>query len=85
MDRTREGEGIRANLLSYNASRADNRAIAYLDRCHQSAVGADESARADFRFIFQKSIIVAGDSARADVRPRADRRIAGGSPARPAE
>src|SRR5690606_6723186 len=58
------------------ASGSNNGIGADTDRGDQRAVRADEGALADYRLVLEIAVVVAGDRARADVRPGADLGIA---------
>src|SRR5205823_7612673 len=69
-------ETVGLDIARDHRSRPDDSAVANSHRRHQRRVRADERAGADHRPIFAEPIIIAGDRAGADVRPRADRGIA---------
>src|ERR1700732_4353548 len=70
------GDATVGNLAVNPRAGADIGAAADLDRRHQRGVGADERAGADLGLVLCEAIIVAGDSARADIGVDADMGIA---------
>src|SRR5690348_10899964 len=71
-----DGKAVRLHVASYHRARPDNRAVADPHRRDQGRVGSDEGALADLRPVLAKAVVIAGDGARANVRARADGRVA---------
>src|SRR5690606_3787798 len=71
-----DGERIGRDILCDNAAGARIGAIADFHRRDERRVRADERARADIGEMLAEAVIIAGDGARADIRMRADARIA---------
>src|SRR5688572_8620275 len=67
-----DSQRARLNIARDDASRADERTVADLDRRNQRAVGADEGALADLGAVLGEAVIVAGDRAGADIGLLAD-------------
>src|ERR1700688_3262224 len=73
---TLERHRIVGHLAGNDRARTDIGPAADLDRRHQRRVGADERAGADLGLVLCEAVIVAGDSARADIGVGADMGIA---------
>ena len=64
------------DILGDHAAGGHDRALAHRDRGNQRRVRADEGLCADPRPMLGGAVVIAGDRARADIRPRADLRVA---------
>ena len=76
MTRAPKRQRARGNIARDDRAGGDISAVADLNRRYQLRAGADEGAFADFGFGFFPAVVVAGDGAGADVRARADFRVA---------
>src|SRR4051812_31133287 len=65
-------ERVVRHVLADRAAGADKSAVADGDGSDERRIGADKGFLPDFGLVLQKSVIVAGDSARADIGLFAD-------------
>ncbi len=76
MRRTFDGERVGGDIFRDDAARADIRAVADLHGRDECCVGTDERARADIGEMLVEAVVITGDGPCADIRARADARIA---------
>src|SRR5260370_40249192 len=72
----RDGQSIRGHIVGDRGARRDVGAVADSHRGDQRGIRSDENFVPDGRRVLVKPVIVARDSARADVRLRADLGVA---------
>src|SRR5271165_2851411 len=72
----RDGERVRRDILGDHAAGGDDRAVADRNRRDERGVRADEGPRPDRSAVLGMAVVIAGDGARADIRPLSDRGVA---------
>src|SRR6201994_4175050 len=71
-----DGERVSGHVAGDNRPRPHIGAVADLHRRHQGRIGADEGALADLGLVLGSAVVIARDSAGADIRPGADPGVA---------
>src|SRR6185437_10874431 len=66
-----DGQRVGRYVMGQGAAGRHESAGSDRDRRHQNRVGADECPRADHRSVLMETVVIAGDGAGADIRPRA--------------